>query len=113
MNPKINNKLAITVLLAAKNEELNISKCLESLRPAEKIYVLDSKSYSSQFYTQGKIQLIKVNQLKNIMASKKPFYIIISNKRFRLLNFTLIKKFRQIGSNKKRGVYEFDPSIMN
>ncbi len=44
MNPKINNKLAITVLLAAKNEELNISKCLESLRPAEKIYVLDSHS---------------------------------------------------------------------
>ena len=44
MNPKNNNKLAITVLLAAKNEELNISKCLESLRPAEKIYVLDSHS---------------------------------------------------------------------
>ena len=86
---------------------------ISNLDQLKKIYVLDSKSYSSQFYTKGKIQLIKINQLKNIMASKKPFYIIISNKRFRLLNYTLIKKFRQIGSNKKRGVYEFDPSIMS
>ena len=44
MDPKNNNKLAITVLLAAKNEEINISKCLESLKPVEKIFVLDSHS---------------------------------------------------------------------
>lgn len=44
MSSHINTKLPITVLIAAKNEELNISKCLESLQPAEKVYVLDSCS---------------------------------------------------------------------
>ena len=48
-------KLPITVLIAAKNEELNISKCLESLQPAEKVYVLDSCSQDST----AKIQKLK------------------------------------------------------
>ncbi|HTB22791.1 MAG TPA: glycosyltransferase family 2 protein [bacterium] len=37
-------KLPITVLLAVKNEALNLPKCLDSLGPAVKVYVLDSQS---------------------------------------------------------------------
>lgn len=37
-------KLPITVLIAVKNEEKNISKCLQALVPAQKIIVLDSFS---------------------------------------------------------------------
>lgn len=36
--------LPVTVLVAVKNEEINIWKCLDSLGPAEKIYVVDSHS---------------------------------------------------------------------
>ena len=61
MNPKNNNKLAITVLLAAKNEELDISKCLESLRPAEKIYVLDSHSSDRTAEFQNHLALKSYN----------------------------------------------------
>ena len=86
---------------------------ISNLDKVKKMYVLDSKSYSSQFYTQGKIQLIKINQLKNVLVSQKPFYIIISNNRFKLLNYSIKKKLRKIDSNKKTGIYEFDPSIKN
>lgn len=37
-------KLPITVLIAAKNEEVNIARCLLSLSPAERVLVIDSHS---------------------------------------------------------------------
>lgn len=37
-------KLPITVLIAARNEEANIGRCLAALAPAERIIVLDSQS---------------------------------------------------------------------
>ena len=36
--------LPISVLLAAKNEETNIRKCLSSVAPAQEVYVIDSRS---------------------------------------------------------------------
>ena len=49
---------------------------ISNLNQVKKIYALDEKSYSSQFYTQGKVQLIKIDQFKSIMDSENPFYII-------------------------------------
>lgn len=37
-------KLPITVMIAAKNEEVNLRKCLQALKPAEKVILLDSHS---------------------------------------------------------------------
>lgn len=39
-----NHKLPITVLLAAKNEAVNLPRCLGALGPAERVVVLDSRS---------------------------------------------------------------------
>lgn len=36
--------LPLTVVIAARNEEKNIEKCLESLRPAAQVFVVDSHS---------------------------------------------------------------------
>ena len=44
MSLNLKDKLPITVLLAAKNEALNLHKCLNSLNPVEKIFFLDSNS---------------------------------------------------------------------
>jgi glycosyltransferase involved in cell wall biosynthesis len=38
------DKLPITVLIAAKNEEANIGRCLNALAPAQRFIVIDSKS---------------------------------------------------------------------
>jgi glycosyltransferase involved in cell wall biosynthesis len=40
----VTDKLPVSVLIAAKNEELNIRKCLASLGPAEEIILVDSAS---------------------------------------------------------------------
>lgn len=45
MNP--DQKLPITVLLAAKNEAVNLPRCLAALGPAERIVVIDSHSTDS------------------------------------------------------------------
>jgi glycosyltransferase involved in cell wall biosynthesis len=37
-------KIPVTVIIAVKNEEKNISKCLDSLAPASHIFVIDSSS---------------------------------------------------------------------
>ena len=44
MNPTPNNKLAITVVIATKNEESNLEDCLDSIRFAEQIVIVDSQS---------------------------------------------------------------------
>jgi glycosyltransferase involved in cell wall biosynthesis len=44
MNESIGVKLPITVIIAVKNEERNLLKCLQSLNPAEKVIVIDSHS---------------------------------------------------------------------
>jgi glycosyltransferase involved in cell wall biosynthesis len=43
----ITGKLPITVLIATKNEEANIGRCLAALSPAQKVIVIDSHSVDS------------------------------------------------------------------
>jgi len=48
VKPRYNGKqLPITVLIAARNEEANIDRCLEALAPAERVIVVDSHSSDS------------------------------------------------------------------
>src|SRR5207248_6683316 len=42
---QMHRQLPITVLLAVKNEEANLPKCLASLAPAERVILLDSQSH--------------------------------------------------------------------
>jgi glycosyltransferase involved in cell wall biosynthesis len=43
-SPSASRKLPITVLIAVKNEALNLPKCLKALAPAERVVLLDSGS---------------------------------------------------------------------
>jgi glycosyltransferase involved in cell wall biosynthesis len=43
-SPSATRKLPITVLIAVKNEALNLPKCLGALAPAERVVLLDSES---------------------------------------------------------------------
>ena len=45
MHPRANStRLPVTVLIAAKNEEANLARCLSSLEPASRVIMLDSHS---------------------------------------------------------------------
>ncbi|MFT5497729.1 MAG: glycosyltransferase involved in cell wall biosynthesis, partial [Kiritimatiellia bacterium] len=37
-------KMALSVLIAARNEEVNIVECIRSVQWADQVYVLDSQS---------------------------------------------------------------------
>jgi glycosyltransferase involved in cell wall biosynthesis len=43
-SPALTEKLPISVIVAARNEEKNLPRCLQSLRDAGEIYVIDSQS---------------------------------------------------------------------
>ena len=47
MSLSFKDKLPITVLIAAKNEAPNLPKCFDSLKPVEKVFVIDSCSSDS------------------------------------------------------------------
>ncbi len=44
------------------------------------LYYLGTKSYSSQFYSNGQVQSISYNDIEHLVEEGKPFYIIIGNK---------------------------------
>ncbi len=56
-------KLPITVLIAAKNEQANIERCIRSLGAAERVVLLDSHSTdkTAELATQGGAEVIQFN----------------------------------------------------
>ncbi len=58
-------KLPITVVLAIKNEEVNLPKCLAALGPAEKIYLIDSHSSdnTAKIANDANLELIQFDYL--------------------------------------------------
>ena len=55
------NKLPITVLVATKNEEANIGRCLAALSPARRVIVIDSHSVDStvQISIEGGAEVVQ------------------------------------------------------
>ena len=69
------------------------------------VYSLDDTSYSSRYYTQGKIQKITVEQAV-VRASQDPqACILIGHKTFANLPDSLQQQFELVNRNKKKGSY--------
>ena len=69
------------------------------------VYALDFKSYSSQFYTKGKIKIVDTITLHNLILNKDDFNILIDHSRLKLLSTKLQESLTPIESNKKRAMY--------
>lgn len=87
-------KLPITVIIAAKNECVNMGKCLESLRPAKKVILLDSGSSDGtidiasqyeveiiQFYYKGGYPKKRQWALDNLSFETKWIFFIDADER--------------------------------
>ena len=74
---------------------------LENLNPQAPLYSLDQKSYSSQFYTQGRVQAIDQNQLVQLIQQRATGYIRITHKRWKTLPKELKNKSQRNGSASK------------
>jgi len=73
------------------------------------IYHWKNKSYSGQFYTQGKIKVIEDTvKLKEHLLLEEPFLIIIPYKRVKNINKKDMLLLKQIDTNFKKGIYIFN-----
>jgi len=72
------------------------------------LYYLNRKSYSSQFYSRGKVKVLSQVELAEKLNGQVPFRIIILNKHLKSLSENETSKLRLIDSNYNRGLYAFD-----
>ena len=72
------------------------------------LYYLNRKSYSSQFYSRGKVNVLSQAELAEKLNGQVPFRIIILNKHLKSLSENETTKLRLIDSNYNRGLYAFE-----
>ena len=68
------------------------------------LFSLNEKSYSSQFYSQGSIEVLNIKQFESLYKKKAIFFIIINNKDFEELKNT--ENLYLIEKNEKKGLYK-------
>ncbi len=81
---------------------------IEKSSPNEIIYSLKEKSYSSQFYTKGKIKTIDEKYLDSIGLLKESFSILINHNDIEKLEALKSKKIVLLSENKKKGLYKIN-----
>ena len=81
---------------------------LKKLNQNEIIYSLNEKSYSSQFYTNGKIQKINKEYLDSILSLEKTFIILINHNDIKKLKLFKSKKIDLLSENNKKGLYKIN-----
>ena len=77
----------------------------DSCKKDIQIYHHKTKSYSSQFYSKGKVKSIKSEELDRILKSDIPFYLIISKKNSKKVAVDSKLNSRLIANNKKKNIY--------
>lgn len=80
----------------------NSDKYLLSPYSNVEVYALNKKSYSSQFYTQGKIKVITPNELKK---RKDTLTLLISNKNHSKLEAPIKERLTLLNSTSKKALY--------
>ena len=71
------------------------------------LYYLDGKSYSSQFYSAGKIKEISEKEVLIQMEQERPFEIIIEKKYLQDRDKTLLNELSRVAENKYNILYRF------
>lgn len=69
------------------------------------IYYFRKKSYSSQFYSRGKVITLSESELADKLDRKEPVSIIILNKHLKYLGKEQSDRLELVNSNYNRGVY--------
>ena len=71
------------------------------------LYTLNYKSYSSQFYSKGKIKLITINRLEEMLIDSTALSIIIEKKDLENIPPLLMKKLNPLIERRKKRLYQF------
>lgn len=85
----------------------NSDKTLVASAPKKTaLYALDWKSYSSQYYSQGKIDVVTANTLLQQLRKKEDFSVIIQQKNFEGLPLIVKDQLKLLSKNNMKGVYK-------
>ncbi len=85
----------------------NSDKTLVASAPKNStLYALDWKSYSSQYYSQGQVEVVLADTLLQQLRKKEDFAVIIRHKDFEGLPLIVKDQLELLTKNKKRGVYK-------
>jgi len=84
---------------------------IEHTEPGVTLFSLDRKSYSSQFYTRGKIKLTDSTALKQLLQSETNFYLLLGTTQWEEMNPALQSQFNLVDSNRKKRLYRFEPLL--
>jgi 4-amino-4-deoxy-L-arabinose transferase-like glycosyltransferase len=85
--------------------ENNTDKYLIENSAALPIYALQKKTYSSQFYSQGKIKIVDTLGLKKMIDSNTQFKIIIDHRTLENISPKIKNRLNKKIEHKKRGIY--------
>ena len=104
--------ILLTTLVSAVNDNLEFySKTdkylLEQIDTNHtNLYYLGNKSYSSQFYSSGKIQSVTAENFNNNIFGKKDFIIIIENKDHDKIHAAMFERLKRLYANKNSTIYK-------
>jgi 4-amino-4-deoxy-L-arabinose transferase-like glycosyltransferase len=73
---------------------------------SDKLYFFGEKSYSSQFYSNGKINNISATELEKKLNQKDDFHIIIENRDSAVFDNTFARKLKLLHFNNYNGIYK-------
>jgi 4-amino-4-deoxy-L-arabinose transferase-like glycosyltransferase len=93
--------------LAEKTLRDNTDKYLIEESQGVSIFSLQHKSYSSQFYTAGKIKQISTLVLKKGLGGSDPFWVLIRKKDYPKLSGEVQSQLKKGKENKKKAAYYF------
>jgi len=86
----------------------NTDKYLIEQSQGSPVFSLHHKSYSSQFYTAGKILRIDTLMLKKALDASQPFWVLIRNKDFPKLSSDIQSQLKKSNANKKKTAYYYE-----
>lgn len=69
------------------------------------LFYLNYKSFSSQFYSLGSINMINLDQLKEKIINEEKFGVIIENSEIKKMDLTITKNLKRIRKTDKKFLY--------
>ena len=97
----------IRELVESKSDKALIEKTNNHFAP---IYSLKVKSYSSQFYSKGKMEKIDFEELKNLIEDNNSFFIIIKENKIDSIMLKTKNKLKNVYERSGKSLYSYNVS---
>ena len=95
-------------LVESKSDKALIEKTNNHFAP---IYSLKVKSYSSQFYSKGKIKKIDFEELENLIEDNNSFFIVIKENKIDSIILETKNKLKNIYERSDKSLYSYNVSF--